>query len=596
MWKICFVLSVASLIGIWAAAFGIAKRMREHKKRFSTFYMMAAGVVVSSLFYFFPIFKSMENADFLGVLRSLLMTGFTSMQIFTLGTEAELITDALERCPDALDLFCKTWSTVIFILSPIFTFGFVMSLFRNLSANLRYFSHFFKDVYVFSELNDKSIVLATDVSKTHKRASIVFTDYFDDNDEKSYELGEKAGAIGAICFKKDISAINFALHSRSSNIYFFAIGSTEKENIDQALGLMERYNGRKNTHLYVFSTGIEGELLLTSANKGEMKLRRVNEVRSLINRILYERGEALFENAVEAEDGVKQISAVIIGMGHRGREMLKALTWFCQMDGYRVEINAFDSDPLAEERFTALAPELMSSDYNDVYVDGEAQYKIKIHTADVTTASFARSISELKNTSYVFVAIGDDSANVETAINLRMLFERIGIHPIIHAVVKNSQQKKALSGITNYRGQRYDLELIGDLESSYSVDVIIDSELEADALARHMKWGNEEEFWTYEYNYRSSVASAIHLATRIKLGTPGADKKAEELTEEERNILETVEHRRWNAYMRAEGYVYSGSKDKKSRNDLAKMHHDLVSYSELSDEERRKDSKVGTKA
>ena len=46
--------------------------------------------------------------------------------------------------------------------------------------------------------------------------------------------------------------------------------------------------------------------------------------------------------------------------------------------------------------------------------------------------------------------------------------------------------------------------------------------------------------------------------------------------------------------MRSEGYVFSGSKDKSSRNDLAKMHHDLVDYSSLSDEEKRKDSKIGT--
>ena len=46
--------------------------------------------------------------------------------------------------------------------------------------------------------------------------------------------------------------------------------------------------------------------------------------------------------------------------------------------------------------------------------------------------------------------------------------------------------------------------------------------------------------------------------------------------------------------MRAEGYVYSGSKEKSSRNDLAKMHHDLVDYASLTEEEKRKDSRVGT--
>ena len=125
--------------------------------------------------------------------------------------------------------------------------------------------------------------------------------------------------------------------------------------------------------------------------------------------------------------------------------------------------------------------------------------------------------------------------------------------------------------------------------------MILDSELEAEALQRHLKWGKEEEFWTYEYNYRSSIASAIHFHARIRCGIPGAGKREEELTPAERLVIETLEHRRWNAYMRAEGYIYSGSKEKSSRNDLGKMHHDLVDYASLSEEEKRKDSRVGTK-
>ena len=44
--------------------------------------------------------------------------------------------------------------------------------------------------------------------------------------------------------------------------------------------------------------------------------------------------------------------------------------------------------------------------------------------------------------------------------------------------------------------------------------------------------------------------------------------------------------------MRAEGYIYSGSPERASRNDLAKMHNNLVEYSSLSDEDKRKDSRV----
>ena len=83
------------------------------------------------------------------------------------------------------------------------------------------------------------------------------------------------------------------------------------------------------------------------------------------------------------------------------------------------------------------------------------------------------------------------------------------------------------------------------------------------------------------------------MAIKEEIAKQGA--RVNELTEEERTAIEKLEHRRWNAYMRSEGYIYSGSHDKASRNDLGKMHHDLIEYDQMDDEEKRKDSKLGTK-
>ena len=69
--------------------------------------------------------------------------------------------------------------------------------------------------------------------------------------------------------------------------------------------------------------------------------------------------------------------------------------------------------------------------------------------------------------------------------------------------------------------------------------------------------------------------------------------ETEDLTPAEKEGIETLEHKRWNAYMRAEGYIFSGSTDKSSRNDLGKMHHDLVDFASLTEEEKRKDSDIG---
>ena len=132
---------------------------------------------------------------------------------------------------------------------------------------------------------------------------------------------------------------------------------------------------------------------------------------------------------------------------------------------------------------------------------------------------------------------------------------------------------------------------------SYSEEVILRDALEQDALSIHAAYGGKpEDFFAYEYNYRSSAASALHNKARARLGIHRADLPESERTPEQNEALMSLEHRRWNAYMRSIGYVYSGSKDSSSRNDLGKMHHNLVCFEELNDEDRQKDRDVGSVA
>lgn len=595
MWIFCFFASVLCLALAIIFAFSINKSNFVKKHKIGTFKSLFAGVFGAVVLSFYPIHFFDAEQTLLGAWRAFLLSLFNSMQVFTIGCDFNIVKNGMGGCPDFWYAGYLGWAATLFVIAPVFTFGFVLSLFKNWLEYIKYLLAFFKDVYIFSELNDKSLTLASDIKRNHKNAAIVFTDVFEKDEEKNYELIENAAKIRAICFKNDILVVDFKKHSSKKSISFFTIGMNETENLNQSLKLIENYRERKNTHIFVFSTKLESRLLLSDVDKGEIKVRRINEAQSLVNSLLYEHGETLFESAKECEDGSKHISAIVVGMGRHGTEMVKSLAWFCQMDGYSIEINAFDKDPLAEDRFKAAAPELMSPEYNGVMVDGEAQYKINIHAGvDVETLLFEQKIAQIKNATYVIVALGNDDVNINTSVNLRMYFERMKIDPVIHSIIYNSRQKKALDGLKNYRGQKYRIEFIGDIDSSYTEAVIIDSELENDALQRHLKWGKEEEFWNYEYNYRSSIASAIHMKARIKCGIPGSAKEEDELTDEERQIIESLEHRRWNAYMRSEGYIYSGSNEKSSRNDLGKMHNDLVCFDRLSDEEKRKDSKIGT--
>lgn len=595
-WMISFFVAMAILLLGVLEACHLAKPSRRKSRIITAFNVMLCSVFVSAFAMFLPIYNEIFAGETFQLAKAVLLAVHNTIRLFIVDVEFGIITDHITREAGWVYTAYSCYAAILFVLAPLLTFGMVLSFFKNLSAWRRYLSGYFKEVYVFSEMNEKSLMLASSIRRENGRCMLVFTNAFENEEGSSFELLEQAKKMGAICFKKEMQAVKFWIHSKKKDLYFFVIGAKESENLSQSLKLIEQYREIPNTHLFVFSTHVEGELLLTSIEKGNMKVRRVNDVRSLINRILYEEGVKLFEDALPGEDGKKHISAVVVGLGKHGSSMVKALSWFCQMDGYNLTVDAFERDPLACDKFYAQCPELMSEKYNGVSVPGEAQYQVRIHEGvDADSRTFAEEIAKLNRTTYVLVALGSDEENVRVAAYLRMLFERNGAKPRIQAIVFNSEKGKALNKITNYRGQPYGIDFIGDLEASYSSAVILNSELENDALGRHLKWGSEEDFWKYEYNYSSSVASAIHMKAREALQIPGAGKREDEMTEEERSLIEQLEHRRWNAYMRSEGYIYSGSPESSSRNDLGKMHNDLVDFCFLPEEEKRKDSKVGSR-
>ena len=142
----------------------------------------------------------------------------------------------------------------------------------------------------------------------------------------------------------------------------------------------------------------------------------------------------------------------------------------------------------------------------------------------------------------------------------------------------------------------YHITPVGDLQDRFSYQKMFNGEVERKALLVHagekpedaekiIQWKNRvKSFYKHEYYYRSSMATVIQgeLVRRLK----------------ENNLLEDgyceaeMEHKRWNAYMRSEGYIYSGTNDPKTRNDLGKIHHDLCPFKQLDEAEQNKDEVV----
>ncbi|MCD7837638.1 MAG: NAD-binding protein [Clostridiales bacterium] len=558
---------------------------------------LLAAVFCAATVMFVPIYHQMFPGGIPAMLKTVLLSIHNAIRLFIVDGEFTIVTESIPPEYGCLYTAYTLFAAIVFVVAPVLTFSLVLSLFKNASEVLRLLTKWNSDLYVFSELNQRSLTLARDIAANgtgNAKRTVVFTDVFEQNNEETSELIEGARSIRAILLKQDICTVTYPFHSKRKQLKLFILGSDSSENIVQALSLISRYKNREESHLYVLCTNLESDLLLSSAESGRMNVRRIDPERSLVNRLLYENGDEIFSTARETEDG-KQISAVIVGLGRYGSSLLKALSWFCQMDGYHLQITAFDQNPLAEETLRVQCPELLSDKYNGVRIPGEAEYRITIHAGvAVGSQTFVDGIGKLREATWVFVALGDDTKNIETAAYLRMLFARSHSHPKIKAVVDNTEKKNALHGLKNFKGQSYDIDFIGDLESSWRESTVLHSELEQKALAIHRRWGEEEMFWKYEYNYRSSMASAIHSRARIACGIPGAGKAEKEMSPEEHRNLSVLEHKRWNAYMRSEGYVFSGTTEKSSRNDLAKVHYDLVPDDALAESEKKKDDLIVT--
>ena len=591
--NICFIISLLAFAGGITAIIIIRKKTKA--VYFKPLNLIIISVFISATSLFIPIYHEIFKGTSLLWIKTILISMHNAIRLFIVDGEFDIINDNITGDIVSIATLYSILAALIFVLAPMLTFSLVLSLMKNVQAYMSYFLSYFRDIYVFSELNDESIALAASIRENYPKAKIIYTDVYESNDERSSELIQKARNLSGILFRNDIEYVRYSVHGKNSNIKFFIIGYDEAENMRQAMALTRAFHDRDRTEFYVFVSGSEGELILADLDKGKIKVRRINESRALVNRYLYERGKVLFDTAKPLQLKEKEIHVLIAGLGRYGKEMLKALAWFCQMDGYRLHIDAFDRDRNARDKLSAECPELLSEEHNGVFDKGDAEYKITIHeNIDIYTDNFSKIINRLGTVTFAFVALGNDSENAKAATYLRTLMERQNEHPHIVSVLRDSNINKGMQDVHNFRGQKYDIEFIGAIDRTYSDKAVIGSDLENEALKRHLKWGDEESFWKYEYNYQSSIATTIHTRMKEYCGIKGTGKKEEELTDEERSILEELEHRRWNAYMRSEGYIYSGSRNADSRNDLGKMHHNLVPYNLLSDRDKRKDSKVTT--
>ena len=483
----CFIISclifVASLV--WAY---VQYRVYDRNKIFTPRIILTVGAAAASIVWFLPIYIHSGNPTFDSIIFSILNT----VKLFGADGMKGIVD---ENYPNVA-YYYKVLGEVLALWAPILSFTFILSFFKRAKAYLGY-SRFWKKTHVFSELNDKSLALATSIrkSKGGHKCIIVFADIVDKNEEAHLDLVDGAKEIQAILFRKDLEAVKWALSSKrmKRSIDFYLISEDECEKIRHAKNIVTRYNNEKCS-LSIFSNTEESKNLLSSYNSDQennplhIKITRIDDIRLLTYSYLSNNGHCFFRR-IPKTDKLETINVAIVGFGSYGVEMLRALLWYCQMPGYKVNITVIDQDNKAQSRFEAMFPSLkVNQDFED---ENDMRYRIEFKHSSYGEKQFLDDIQGLPAGSFFFVFTGNDEVNMLASDSIRRAREQANkpcstlgkSGDVITTVIYNTDVKDLVAK---------DINVIGDLSSFYSCETFQSNGFVEDGFKEHLLWADKK--------------------------------------------------------------------------------------------------------
>ncbi len=629
-WIICGTISV--ILAFCGAI--LSWRGRKQSELKTTLLLLGGFIVLAVFFIRYPYFyNTVGDVHFIKRLLYPVFYSFThTMQTISLDEMyADFLTfpvfvkgaaelDSLTQ-NSMLNFLLMLYMNILHVMAPVIGGAFILTVLENIFPRLHIKMHPFKEKCLFSELNLRSIALAEDISnngmqdcnsKTNK-PMIIFTNESDDNQKATSELSQRAKKIGAKCIENEISSTKMVFSRRCKAVTYFLIEEDETNNVSGAVEIVEKIKSDqyKNRCIYVFSHQKEAEIILDSLGKknaeegssSKFKIRLIDDARSAIYHLL--NNKPLFSYDAD----FKGISLLVVGCGWMGREAVKAVSWCGQLgDSFSLKINAVDSNGQNIKELEFECPELFA--LNELY-------NISSKRIDVKSKEFETFLRyEADDTTHVIVALGSDDLNISTAAIIRSAFARLRLSdkkyasPVIHVLIENQAKSKQIYAMKDSIGNPYNIKPFGSIQERFCFNVAINSKLDDLAKKVHLacrdkleiSCGSKEydkeisRFEQIMYNQRSSYAAAVHIKYKMfSLGvarllengiSPEIIKVFAEKLKDEKNALwlMQLEHTRWNAYMRSEGFRTPSKNEldeyynaiEKQQNLLARLHPCLV--------------------
>ena len=581
--------------------------------------LFGIGIVIADWLMMVSLLEELDTLEALHEKLTFGLPAFISSAVMLAGQMVTLNIDYVTYMAASKGLLL--FFTVLCVLTPVVWGGVVLTLFERFSSWLSYqLFRQFVPVYFFSELHEKSLALARDIRKERKQRCLCI---FCGNSERiSSELKEEAKSSSFLLFRKPETAyVKSPQHAQ----IFFEISANQDENLSHCTQLIASFTAKygeadySRTGIFLFSEQEEAPLLLSSTDKKGLPVVVVDRDRFFANDLLF--SHPLYEALATGE---KVFSLLIVGAGRLGVTILKTALTCGQLDSdYTIKITVIDADALRCEKMLRLeCPELFNG-----------EYRLSFHNADVCTDDFSRCLDNHgTDVNYVCVCGESDEHNIHTALYLRSYYLRRDVtadkRPFIAVAVRNGTKNAVIPeftavprermiqkkwGISSPDAKNYNLfPFYGD-NTLYSARVL-DTPLEKISLNVHFAYedaftgGKADEhsvrktYYRNETDTRSNRANALHI--RYKLFLLGYDMKAyaeasEQEKEESGSLLQELqrtinekilplsqaEHKRWNAFMRGEGWCSASFEQARQAHthkiQQAKLHGCLCSWDEL---------------
>lgn len=506
-----------------------------------------------------------------------------------------------------------------------------------------YFSHP-KQSFIFFDVNEASIALANNIIKhENKKPFVLFirkriSSIDDDKCATYYEyqqeqlLLEKTRATGAIIVEREfsedssLSEIGVSRLLKVSKVcHTFFLSNNEKKNIQLALSIHEQNKNLKKARLVchvLYSSEQDEKVFFKYASKHHTPKARI----SFINfsqlsalRLIKLHPPVKYINidnnkAIALED----FNVMIFGFGEIGQYTLR----------YLIEQGQFVGSTFHAEVIDEKMNDIRGL-FNERYPGLKDNYSIDYECLKKNCVEYFDYINKhINSAKYIVVAYGDDSLNIDTAIELKDILIKRGLSTPIFVNIKDDNnlfmskvlgqvvKNKDTGGISIHciesgdENKYFEIYLFGMNSNIFSYDNVIDETMikkakkaNAHYLEKNGEKGVDSDKVWYDLKSMEKLANisqVMHLQTKLHLiglkegeirkKYSDAKSFSASLSDEAKLNLAITEHLRWNANYFVQGWRTWNIDDipeeikrtgKPNKDSVRELHACLLSWEDL---------------